>query len=120
MKKWLLFLILYSTCCIQNGKSQTPNWNWGKAFGSANTDYGNSIATDISVNIYITGSFEGTVDFDPGIGTFNLTAVGYDDLFICKLNSSGNFVWAKAMGGAWSLAEGYSLTVSASGYVFTT
>ena len=45
------------------------------------------------------GSFGGTVDFDPGAGTFNLTAAGRFNIFVSKLDSDGDFVWARAMGG---------------------
>ena len=36
--------------------------------------------------MYTTGSFNGTVDFDPGAGIFNLTHAGNGDIFIQKLN----------------------------------
>ncbi len=41
---------------------------------------------DAGGNVYITGSFKDTVDFDPGIGTANLTSAGYSDIFIQKLS----------------------------------
>ncbi|MCU0444030.1 MAG: T9SS type A sorting domain-containing protein, partial [Microscillaceae bacterium] len=37
--------------------------------------------------------------FDPGSGTFNLTSAGSADIFVSKLDASGNFLWAKGMGG---------------------
>ena len=46
-------------------------------------------------NVYTTGSFQGTVDFDPGTGTYELTSVGETDIFISKLDANGNFLWAK-------------------------
>ena len=39
------------------------------------------------------------VDFDPGIGVHNLTAVGSSDIFLLKLNDMGEFIWVKSMGG---------------------
>lgn len=42
------------------------------------------------------------MDFDPGTGTFNLAAIGDPDIFISKFDQSGNFVWAKSMGGSGS------------------
>nr|MBK9653421.1 hypothetical protein [Bacteroidota bacterium] len=39
-------------------------------------DKGMSIALDANGNIYSTGRFTGTVDFDPGIGVFNLVQTG--------------------------------------------
>src|SRR5438552_13354363 len=44
-------------------------------------------------------SFYDTADFDPGPGTYNLTSAGSSDIFISKLDSAGNFTWAKRLGG---------------------
>ena len=62
-------------------------------------DAGVSSDTDASGNVYTTGNFGGTVDFDPGTGTANLTSNGFDDIFIQKLDANGNFLWVKQMGG---------------------
>ncbi len=56
---------------------------------------GLSIATDASGNVYTTGFFTGSVDFDPGQGVFNLSPSGIEDLFISKLDSTGEFQWAR-------------------------
>jgi len=57
------------------------------------------VALDGSGNVYTVGRFEGTVDFDPGPGTFNLTSAGSVDIFLLKLDSTGSFVWVRTMGG---------------------
>ncbi|SVB62474.1 uncharacterized protein METZ01_LOCUS215328, partial [marine metagenome] len=94
------------------------NYVWAKSFGSTNTDRGNSVAVDSSGNVYTTGYFNDTVDFDPGAGTTNLTASG-NDVFVSKLDSSGDYVWAKSFGGSGSdLAN--SVAVDSSGNVYTT
>jgi hypothetical protein len=54
---------------------------------------------DSAGNVYTTGYFQGTVDFDPGAGTVNLSSAGSDDIFVQKLDASGNLVWARGMGG---------------------
>jgi hypothetical protein len=54
--------------------------------------------------VYSTGSFWGMKDFDPGIPVFNLTSTGAQDGFVLKLDSSGNFVWARSFEGATSLS----------------
>ena len=68
--------------------------------GGTSQDWGRDDAVDSAGNVYTTGYFIGTADFDPGSGTYNLTSHGNDDIFVSKLDSSGNFVWAKGMGGA--------------------
>ena len=53
------------------------------------------VATDSTGAVYSVGSFAGTTDFDPGPGSFPLTAQGPSaetDAFISKLDSEGNFV----------------------------
>ncbi len=94
------------------------NFIWGKNIGGASNDEAFSVVTDISGNIFTTGSFQGTVDFDPGIGVFNLTASGFSDLFILKLDPLGNFVWAKSISGDM-INVGLTIKTDASGNVFT-
>lgn len=95
------------------------NLVWARAFGSTDWDKGNSIALDNSGNIYATGFFSDTVDFDPGPGVFNLTSVGITDIFICKLDASGNYLWAKSVGGT-DYDFGISIKTDDSGNVYTT
>jgi uncharacterized membrane protein YqhA len=92
---------------------------WAKSFGGSSTDTGTAIAVDISGNVYITGPFVGTVDFDPSAGVANLTSVGGLDSFVLKLNSSGAFVWAKSFGGVEN-EYGLSIAVDSNGNVYTT
>ena len=75
------------------------NFIWAKSIGGLDLEYPNSIVTDISGNQYLTGTFYGTVDFDPGIGIVNLTSNGTKDIFVLKLDPDGNFIWAKSLGG---------------------
>ena len=95
------------------------NFVWAKSFGGTNTDIGNAIAVDAAGNVYTTGYFHETVDFDPGIGTSDLTSAGGMDGFVSKLDSSGNFVWGKSFGGT-NTEFGRAVAVDAAGNVYTT
>jgi hypothetical protein len=57
-----------------------------------------SIKIDDDNNIYVIGTFAGTIDFDPGDDVFNLTS-SYSDIFVLKLNSDGNFLFVRQFGG---------------------
>jgi hypothetical protein len=96
------------------------NFIWAKRIGGSSIDdYGLNLTVDDSSNVLTTGVFWGTVDFDPGIDTFYMTAGGGRGAFISKLDNNGNFVWAKHIGGiAWD--EGLSITVDNTGNVYTT
>lgn len=77
------------------------NFVWGVSMGSGANDRATAMKVDGSGNVYTTGSFEGMMDFDPGAGTYNITPFGSGgtDVFISKLDASGNFVWAVNIGG---------------------
>ncbi|MEW6469732.1 MAG: SBBP repeat-containing protein [Bacteroidota bacterium] len=96
------------------------NLIWARRIGGNNIDWAYSMAIDASDNVYITGRFAGTADFDPGPGTFNLTAPGgFDDAFLVKLDASGNLIWAFKLGGS-SIDEGHALALDASGNIYLT
>lgn len=95
------------------------NFVWVERWGSINDDIITSIAIDPTGNIYTTGHFANTVDFDPGAGVFNLASVGNFDVFIHKSDANANFIWAKQMGGT-SADYGNSITVDNAGKVYTT
>jgi hypothetical protein len=99
--------------------TSSGDYVWAKNFGGSDGVYGLSIAVDATGNVYTTGYFEGTADFDPGAGTTNLTSGGNLDYFVSKLDPSGNFLWAKSLGGS-STDVGYSIAVDSTGNVYTT
>ncbi len=95
------------------------NFVWARALAGTSSDYAYSIAVDKQGNIYTTGTFFGTVDFDPGTGTSFLGSMGGEDIFISKLDSSGNFVWAKTIGGSYD-DKALSIAIDKSGNIYTT
>lgn len=112
LKAWFLILLFHNLCFGQN-------LQWAKSMGGSASEYGKSIALDALGNVYTTGYFQGSADFDPGSGTFTLSESGNNDIFISKLDPSGNFVWAKRIGGMF-LEEGVSIIVDASDNILVT
>ncbi len=89
---------------------------------------GFSIASDpLGAGVYMTGQFRGTISF-PNSSLPSATAVGSDDLIITKLDSAGNFIWAKAIGttavsvplGFKQSVTGRAVTTGRSGNVYIT
>lgn len=83
------------------------NFIWANHFvGQDHNEYAR-MTIDSENSIYITGVFYSSVDFDPDqISEYILTSSGWGDIFICKLDSTGAFVWAKQIGGeAWKGAD---------------
>jgi hypothetical protein len=87
--------------------------------GSADFDIGYSLCVDHLNNVLIAGSFRGTVDFDPGVNTFNMVSPGGSDIFVLKLDSSRNFAWARRIGGTADDAA-RSIMIDDTGGVYTT
>jgi hypothetical protein len=52
--------------------------------------YAQSIAIDSYGNIFTTGTFRSTVNFDPGTNAYNLTSVGSENMFVDKLGNCLN------------------------------
>jgi len=102
--------------------SNSGNFLWAKSFTGSGYNYSQAIALDrTSGAIYLTGSFQGSMDFNPHpTSGYFLSAAGFDDLFLLKLDSSASFVWAKRTGVASHNAFGRSLAVDDSGYIYTT
>ncbi|MFK7969429.1 MAG: T9SS type A sorting domain-containing protein [Bacteroidia bacterium] len=72
---------------------------WATDFNGDQNDFPMDVAVDGSGNIYVAGAFNGTVDFDPGIGTASRTSRGWTDAFLLKLNENGTFQWVVTFGG---------------------
>lgn len=98
----LIFISLYSSFAQQ--------FEWAKAFTGYDLTRGKSMTVDGNGNVFTIGEFKGTVDFDYGVGTYNLISMGSKDIFILKLDTNGNFMWAKRIGGLYT-DEAKSITI---------
>lgn len=119
MKK--IFFFTFYIVLLSFITAQTPSFQWVKSINSSATMKSYTIKVDDAGNVYTTGEFYGTVDFDPGPGVFNLNSGSNTALFILKLDASGNLVWAKSINGSSTYSYiGFAINVNNSGNVLVT
>lgn len=99
--------------------TNTGSLIWAKQMGGISEDIAFGLDVDASGNVYTTGHFYATADFDPGTGVHNYTSLGDMDIFISKLDINGDFSWAKRVGGT-SEETGAALTLDNQGNVVVT
>jgi uncharacterized protein (AIM24 family) len=94
--------------------ANTPNYLYTNSSG------GSSIALDNNGFLYTTGHFQDSVDFDPSSGTYFLGAVGTRGSFIQKMDTAGNFIWAKSIvSDLNNHAFGIDIAIGNNGNVYT-
>jgi hypothetical protein len=92
--------------------------------GSTGTDYGKDVRFDQGGNIYVTGYFQGTVDFDPSPEVHAMTAAGAVtnpgavDAFVAKYDDDGNYLWAFSISSAGADMP-HSLEITQDGFLLT-
>ncbi|MFH1004504.1 MAG: SBBP repeat-containing protein, partial [Bacteroidota bacterium] len=89
---------------------------WATYYGGTNGDYGTSVTTDASGNVYMAGYTSSASGIASG-GFQNTYGGGNDDAFLVKFDANGNRLWATYYGGT---SEDYvnSVTTDASGNVY--
>jgi len=96
------------------------NFVWASHFAGVSNGVCYAIATDSNQFVYATGYFADTVDFDPApLSTTPLISNGNQDVFVIKLDPSGQLVWVRQFGGTAS-ENGNSVAVDKDGAVYTT
>ena len=91
--------------CYLTKLDSNGGYGWTRTWGGAGQkeeDVPYSVALDSGGNIYVTGTFTDTVDFDPGSGENSHTSIGSTDIFLSKFDSSGNLLWVRTIGGTGS------------------
>lgn len=93
---------------------------WAKIAGNPSNAFSTieprGIAIDNGGNVYTTGTFQGTEDFDPSAATFSLAASDGASAFVSKLDANGNLAWAKKLGGG---SHGNGIALDTLGNVYT-
>src|SRR5690349_13691357 len=91
-----LAAVLFVGCVLTASiaHAQIPSHLWSQRFGDASFQNGYSVATDPAGNVYIGGTFQGSVNF----GGSTLTSLGSNDIFLAKFSPTGAHVWSKRFG----------------------
>lgn len=91
------------------------NVRWAKYFGGNNPgSAATSLSADASGNVYVTGYYIDTI----AIGNNTLVAVGQQNIFVTKYDSSGTVSWAQSAGGTnVDLAGSISADAAGNSYV---
>lgn len=97
---------------------------WSKTLNTNTSQASPDLIADAAGNVFVTGGFTGTVDFDPGPKTKYLSAgpYPYTDTFVLKLTSAGNLGWASQFAGRVSgstrgFSYGNSIAIDGGGNV---
>jgi hypothetical protein len=94
-------------------------FQWVKTWGGTGRDVSNGIVVDSSGNVYVSGPFVNTVDFNPSGGASHTSnAGGMNNIFLSKFASDGTFQWVKTWGPSDGGAEGYSIAIDGSNNVY--
>lgn len=79
--------------------SASGDFIFAKKFGGSGFDVATNIHLDNENNLYLTGTFRNIADFDPSDESYLLTSNGYEDFFLLKLDTDGEFIYCKQFGG---------------------
>ena len=99
--RWLIliFIILILSFAVA-GLSESSGCRMESSaitWGSGGDDQADDIAIDEQGNMYVAGTFEGIVDFDPGQNEFLLDGGSNRTAFIAAYDGDLNYRWAHAM-----------------------
>ena len=70
-------------------------YGWTKVFSGSGSATAMAVATDVAGNIYLTGYFSGTFDFDPDDGVDSQNSAGGASSFITRINADGSYGWTR-------------------------
>jgi len=70
---------------------------WTRTFGGTGFDQGLVLRVDGDNNVFVYGSFQGGVDFDPGEGEDLHTAMVPGAIFVTKVHPDGSYAWTRVL-----------------------
>lgn len=93
---------------------------WARPFLGTALGHAYGVAVDGSGDIYVTGMFVGTVDFNGGPSDYPMTVADMsEDGFLVKYRGSGEFMWARQFPSS-GYSEGHSVAVSNLNEIYVT
>ncbi|MDI7184391.1 SBBP repeat-containing protein [Leptospira santarosai] len=106
-------LIILSLLQLFSGITPGPKPEWTRLLGTNSSGglQSNSITSDSSNNVYVTGQASGNFDGQALTGVY--------DLFVTKFNSSGSKQWTRLMGVAGDQTTAYGISSDTNGNIYT-
>ncbi|MFS8159219.1 MAG: hypothetical protein ACMG6E_03225, partial [Candidatus Roizmanbacteria bacterium] len=90
---------------------------WTKTWGGTSNDFSFNLRVNSTNDVYIIGSFQGTVDFDPSGATNSIISAGSEDSYVSKFDTNGNYSFTRTWGGTLN-DEVLGITIDTSGNYF--
>ncbi|MBX7206021.1 MAG: T9SS type A sorting domain-containing protein [Bacteroidia bacterium] len=118
LRYFLVFSFIFSAFQLHAQKLQ-----WANAIGDSYEQAGTDLAYDFKGNVFVTGKYIGSLDFDPGPGKAILNGKGpyanSYNIFLAKYNKVGGYEWAFSIGREYAVV-GQAITCDSKGNVILT
>jgi len=94
------------------------SYDWTHRMGAAGVDHGYGVATDSTGNVYVTGYFVLTVNFEEDWGGTDFkSSAGDADIFLMRVNGDGTYGWTRRLGGSTS-DRGYDIAADSASNLY--
>ena len=121
MRNLVAFILLFFCCVSAMAQhrgdsidcSDRIGYSWMKGYGNANSEYVSDVAVDNDANIYVTGTFAGTLSVDGQ----TITSAGSTDFYVMKMTPDGTVVWLKS-GGSSAVEQASAIALDANANVY--
>ena len=92
-------------------------YQWVRLWFSQDDIFVSSGALNDKGEIYMTGAFSGTMDFDSGPGKSEHASRGGQDVFLFKVSEDGELIWGRSFGGK-GYDRGRAVTTDGAGNIY--
>lgn len=92
---WLFLLLTLHSFNIS--QAQSPSWKWAQSASGEEYDQSSTVTTDPDGNVIVAGYYKSDSLLIGNVTLYN-SGIGFDEIFIAKYDSGGNFIWAQSFG----------------------